>query len=81
MRAILPVDALRTNQPDVGLVDQRRRLERVPGPLTAHIPPGQAAQFRVHQRDEPIQSGAIAGAPSLSNAVTGGGRMGRHRYA
>ena len=43
---------LRIHQPEVGLVDQRRGLERLAGLLLGHLCGGQLAQLVVDQRQE-----------------------------
>ncbi len=52
MGAVLPFDGARAEQPQIGLVNERGRLERVAWPLGAHEVSGKLAQVRVHQRDQ-----------------------------
>ena len=49
--------------PHPGFVHKRCGLERVARPLVAHVPAGQAAQFRFHERHERIEGGVIAVLP------------------
>jgi hypothetical protein len=46
-----------------GLVDERRRLERMPHALVSHLPPSDAPQLRVDYRDEPLQGDIVALSP------------------
>ena len=48
VRAVLPVDASLIDQLEVGLVDQRRRRQRMIPPLTDEIAPRQTAQLVVN---------------------------------
>src|SRR5574341_1730686 len=40
MGAVLPLDALVINQPQISLIDERRGLQQVSGILTRHVPLG-----------------------------------------
>jgi hypothetical protein len=63
MRAILPPHLARINQPQIGLVDQRRGLQRVARLLAVHVVSGQSAQLFINQRHELLQRQLIASAP------------------
>ena len=45
MCAVVPRDGFSVNQPDIGLVDQRRSLEAVAGTLSRHAAPGNAVEL------------------------------------
>jgi hypothetical protein len=47
-------------EPEVGLVDEGRRLEGLAGPLAGQLPGGQPAQFVADQREEPLGRLAVA---------------------
>ena len=61
MRAVAPVDALLAEQPQVGLVDQRGRLQRVPGALAAQLRRGDALELGVDPLEQLL---AGAGSPA-----------------
>ena len=63
VRAILPADAPGVGQSKKRLVHQRRGLQRVSAPLAAHVPSSQAAQLRLHERQQPLERAIIAVAP------------------
>ena len=63
MGAVLPGDLLRINQPEVGLVDQRRGLQGVSGAFLPHKTFGNAAQFGVHEWNEAFQGRRITVTP------------------
>jgi hypothetical protein len=52
VRTILPPRTCLAYQPQVGLVDQCRGLERVPRPLTPHVPVRDLAQFPLDKRQQ-----------------------------
>ena len=52
MRAVSPARPLLVDQADIGLVDERRRLERVPGALASQLRARQPAQLLVDERHE-----------------------------
>src|ERR1700730_3771240 len=49
MCAVLPAHVLPVNQPNVGLVDQRARVQGVPGALVAKVVVRQAVQLLIDQ--------------------------------
>src|ERR1051326_8110341 len=63
--AILPVDTIVTGQPQVGFVHQRRRLQTVSLPLTFHISPREAVQFRVNHGRELFEGLPVPFPPRL----------------
>ena len=63
VRAVLPPDAREIDQPEVRLVDKRRRLERVSLPLACHLPAGQSPQLAVNERHQLLERLLIAAAP------------------
>jgi len=63
VRAVLPLHVLDVDQADVGLVDERRRLQRVPRTFAAHISPCETTQLGVNQRHEPIERVGLTAAP------------------
>ena len=48
--AILPMNALAIDKPQVRFIDHRRRLQRVAGMLSAHVVVSQASQLVINQR-------------------------------
>jgi hypothetical protein len=62
--AVLPADLIDLDQAQVDLVHERRRLQRVPGPLPAHVTQRDPAQLLVDQRDQPLEGIGLASAPS-----------------
>ena len=61
--AVLPRHMLRIDQPQVDLVDQRRRLEAVTDPFTRHAPTRDLMEFLMDERNQPLESRFIALAP------------------
>ncbi len=55
VRAVLPPHAARIDQAQIGLVDERRGLQRVAGTLSRHVAMREPVEFVVHQRHQPIQ--------------------------
>ena len=47
------------DESQVGLVDERRGLQRVPGPLAAQVAVRQEVELPLDQRHEPLERGAI----------------------
>jgi hypothetical protein len=48
-----------------GLVDERRRLQRVPGPFAAQLPVGDPLELRVEEREEPLERRAVPRRPGV----------------
>ena len=55
-------------EPQVGLVDQGRRLERVVGPLVAQQPAGELTQLAVHQLHQRRERRRVARVPPIEPA-------------
>ena len=55
MRPVPPRDLPHIHQPQIGLVDQRSRLQRVSRILAPHVPVGAPVQFFVDERRQRIQ--------------------------
>jgi hypothetical protein len=51
------------DQPEVGFVENRGRLQRVAGSLPAHVMVGEPVQFRMHQREQLSQRSLVSAAP------------------
>ena len=62
MRAVAPVD-LGLHEPEIGLVHERRGLERVPTGFPPQLRAGQAAELRVDEGDQAVVGALVAGAP------------------
>jgi hypothetical protein len=65
---VLPLHRVLLDQPEVGLVDERGRLERVVRPLNREIVASEAAQLRVHRRGHLVESG-LASHKSTGHAL------------
>ena len=63
MGATLPVAGALFDQPKVGFVDERGRLQGMSVPLQAKLTRGDSPQFRVDERQQAIESAPIAAAP------------------
>ena len=63
VRAILPADALPVHQPQVGLIDERRRLKDVSGPLARHVARGETMQLLLDERRQDVERALVAAAP------------------
>ena len=76
MRAILPVDVVGVDQTEIGLMDERRALQRQARAFVPHVPPGLDSQLRVDQRRELLERPLVSLAPCLQQAryVDGLGR-------
>jgi len=59
MRAIVPLHVTDIDELQVRLVDERGWLQRVAVTFVPHVAPGDAAQFRVDDRDEPLERSCI----------------------
>ena len=55
--------AREADQPQERLVDERGRLQDVPGPFAGHLPGGEPMQLVLDDRGELAERGGIAGAP------------------
>ena len=63
MRAVLPLHLLHVDQPQIRLVDERRRLQGMAAPLTLHVARGNAAQLRVDERQQRVERVGLAPVP------------------
>ena len=63
MRAIVPGHLRRVDEPDIRLVDERRRLEAVPRALARHAAPRDLVQLPVDERNQSLEGGLVAFAP------------------
>jgi hypothetical protein len=64
--------SLIAHQTQIGLMDQRGRLERLAGLFVRQLLGGQSAQFVVHDRQKPVGGGGIAlfnGVQDVKNVV------------
>jgi hypothetical protein len=61
--AILPLDLLDLDQPQIRLVDERGGLQCMSGVFALRVPPREAPQFVVDERDEPIERIGLATPP------------------
>ena len=78
VRAIPPFDSIDVYQPQVRLVHQRRRLQRMIGPLLAHIAPCETVELLIDQRDQSVEGGSVALAPRSEEL--GGSAVGIRRH-
>ena len=63
VRAVVPRHALDVNQPEVGLVDQRRRLQAVSSVLPSRVSPRNVVEFPLYERNQLLQSFLVALTP------------------
>lgn len=68
VRTVLPADALDVDEPEIGLVDQRCRVQAVAGPFPAHAAAGDLLQLGVHEGNQAHQGLLVAVAPSQEKA-------------
>ena len=68
MGAVLPLHALVVDQPHVGFVDQRRRLQAVAGALALHVVVRQAVELVVDDRRQPGERALVPVAPRAEQA-------------
>ena len=61
--AILPLDAIEVDEPEVRLVDERCRLQCVTSALMSQVLPGQLTQLLIHQWQEPVEGCAFPISP------------------
>jgi hypothetical protein len=76
VHAVLPPDAIEIDEPQVGLVDERGRLERVAIPLAAHTPMRHPVQLRLDERHQACKRRLIARRPRLQQTGDVGGALG-----
>ena len=63
VRAILPVDALMADQPEVGLMNERRRLERMVAPLSTQISCSACSQISMDKLEETVTCFLVSARP------------------
>ena len=63
MSSTPPIDLPLIDEPQVCLVDERRRLQGVPQPLAAKLAPRDMAQLAIHERQQLIERTVIPAAP------------------
>ena len=63
VRAVLPLDSVDIDQPEIRLVDERRRLQRVTHVLVPHVVPGEASELLIDQRRQLFQRRRIPISP------------------
>ncbi len=63
--AVLPLDSGLVDQPEVGLVDERGRLQRLVRPFAAELAPGDRAQLAVDPRHQALGRAVLAARPGL----------------
>src|SRR5262249_28144780 len=68
MRAVLQLQTFPLDHPQIGFIDERRRLQSMRSRFLAEIAPGQAAQLSLHQRRQLLQRSAIPVAPGNKQA-------------
>ena len=61
--SILPVDLALVDEPEVDLVDERRRLQRVVSSLAPKLARGRPAELSVDEREQLIERSPIAATP------------------
>ena len=65
-----PARRLQVHELEPGLVDQRRRLERVVGALPLHRPRRQMVELAVDQGQQPVRSVGVAGCDDDASEMT-----------
>ena len=63
MRTVLPADASAFDKAQIDFVDERGRLEAVPGVLSRHLATSDPMQLVVDDRDQPVECRVIALSP------------------
>ena len=65
VRPVPPIDLPLIYQPQVGLMNQRRGLERVSGAFMTQLPSSDATQLRIDQWQQPVEGLSIAPTPII----------------
>src|SRR4051794_8685994 len=81
MRPVLPLRKLLVSQANVGLMHQGSALKRMSGTLVAQVALRDALQFVVNQRNERVQSLAVAATPPAQQLSHLSGRVPLHSRA
>ncbi len=63
MRAVLPAHPAHIDEPQVRLVDEGRRLQRVARAFPFETTPRNLVQLAVHERNELLEGGLVAPSP------------------
>ena len=63
VRAVVPGDVFRVDQPEVCLVDERRRLQAVSRAFVGHVAPRDLVELLVDERNQSLQGVGVALAP------------------
>ena len=63
MRAVLPRNIFGIDQPQVGFIDERRRLKAVPGTLSCHAPSRDLVKLPLYERNQSVEGGRVALTP------------------
>src|SRR6516225_10827346 len=74
----LPADVALVGQAQVGLVDQRRRLQGLAGRQLGHAGAGQLAKLLIHDGQQALRRGGVAGLSRPQQFRDGLDRLGRH---
>lgn len=59
MRPVLPRDIFGIDQPQVDLIDERRRLKAVPGTLSCHAPSRDLVELPLYERNQLVEGGRV----------------------
>ena len=70
MGAVLPLDTGEVDEPKVGLVHERRRLESMTPALPTHRPPGEPAKLAVNQGHQLLERRIVTPPQATSRSVT-----------
>jgi hypothetical protein len=76
--AVEPGQLLLAHEPDEGLVDQRRRLQRVIATLSSQVAGRSLAKLLVHERDQILWRLLVSVPPRLEQLTDRSGRCRRH---
>ena len=63
MGAIAPVDVPLVNESEIDLVNQSRRLKRVPNPFVAKLACSNSPELRIHERKQLVEGVRVTAAP------------------
>ena len=63
MRPVLPRNIFGIDQPQIGFVDERRRLKAVPGTLSCHAPSRDLVKLPLYERNQSVEGGRVALTP------------------
>ena len=66
--AVLPRRLTHVDEPHVGFVDERCRLQRVVGPLLRHVLSRNLSKLAVHERRQPCEGVLVTVPPRLKQA-------------